>query len=266
MTTNGPLILGSTGHVGRALQAVWPPSVPATWQHRQAGRYAWDILEEPAPEVPKGTTGIVCLAGVTHGDALETNTKLALAACALGARERLPVLIASSQAVYGPMEHAAKESDECLPLTPYGHAKLDMEHAVSFAPNVTVLRISNVAGCDSLLRNATLGMPMKLDQFANGTSPSRCYISPIILRDVLLHLLANPSQLPRVLNITQPGTVTMADLLRAANVSWKFVAAGPHALAALDLDSTLLTSLMNVPVATPEQLIADARAAGWRPA
>lgn len=265
-STNGPLILGGTGHVGSALQAVWPPSVPATWQRRKSGPYPWDILEEAPPPVPKGTTGIISLAGVTNGDTLELNTNLALAACALGAREGLPVLLASSQAVYGPKQQAAKEGDDCKPTTPYGRAKLDMERAISNASNVTILRISNVAGCDSLLRNAALGMPMKLDQFADGTSPRRCYISPVVLGDVLRDLLAISSRLPRVLNITQPGTITMSDLLLAAEVSWEFVKAGPLALNALDLDSTLLTSLLDVPLATPHQLILDARAAGWRPA
>lgn len=264
-TSDGPLILGGSSHVGRALRAVWPRDAAATWQSRHNGPFQWDILNAPAPNLPEGITGIIALAGVTQGDRLADNTALAQAACALAARENLPVLLASSQAVYGHKSAAARETDLCQPTTPYGQAKLAMEQAVSDAPRATLLRISNVVGCDALLLNAARGRQIKLDRFPNGESPRRAYISPVVLGQVLRRLLAKDAPLPRILNVTQAGSVGMADLLRAADIPWDWIPAGPSALAALELDSTQLASLVDVPPATPSQLIADARAAGWSP-
>uniref|UniRef100_UPI004047F1A1 hypothetical protein n=1 Tax=Yoonia sp. TaxID=2212373 RepID=UPI004047F1A1 len=83
------LVLGGTGRVGRALMHVWPADLPTpVFQARAGGAYPWNMVSEPAPELPEDIVGIVALAGVTQGDdaALMMNTRLAQAACDLSSR------------------------------------------------------------------------------------------------------------------------------------------------------------------------------------
>jgi len=262
-TIYGPLILGGSGRVGRALAAQWPKDGPVLWQTRQGGPFAWDILAAPVPDLPHGITGIIALAGTTDPARLADNTALALAAADLGARADLPVLLASSQAVYGRPDAPVSESDPARPDTPYGRAKHDMELAVAGQSHVTCLRIANVAGCDGLLINAARQDFVTLDQFPDGTGPRRAYIGPAQLGHVLRALIARAEPLPQVLNVAQPGLVQMADVLDAADVQWGWKTAGAGALPALDLDCAALTALIRVPAATAQGIVADARASGW---
>lgn len=259
----GPLILGGTGKVGRALRAVWPADAPTHWQARHSGEFPWDILRETAPVWPEDARGIICLAGIARGENLDHNTALALAACELGARAGQPVLLASSQAVYGRVEGSASEKSPCHPDTDYGRAKLAMEQAVSHFENVTILRIGNVIGCDNLMLNVARGKSIKLDQFPDGAGPRRSYIGPRTLGHILRKLIAHHKPLPPILNVSQAGSITMADILSAAGVAWEWTPASPSALPALDLDSTLLQSIVDVPQADPAILVAEAIAAGW---
>ena len=90
ITGQGPLILGSTGRVGRALARIWDS--PAIWQHRNGAQapatpaVVWDILDTPAPAL-SGVSGIVLLAGATGGAGLAQTTPLAQAACDLWPEE-----------------------------------------------------------------------------------------------------------------------------------------------------------------------------------
>ncbi len=256
MTTNGPLILGSAGHVGRALARVWPKDQPAFWHSRRGGDLAWDLLDDSPPALP-GITGVVQLA---RGADAAAEVALARAACDLGAAHGVPVLIASSQAVYGPQPGKVAEDTLCQPLGDYGAAKLAMEQAV--AGRACCLRIGNVAGCDMLLMNAAKGR-VTLDQLPDGTSPRRSYISAVGLGVVIRGLLAQPGPLPDVVNVAQSGTLAMGDLLRAACQSWDWRAAGPGVLASLELDVSRLMALVPLPAAEPQVLMAEARAAGW---
>lgn len=103
----GPLILGSTGRLGRALRCLadgghWPEGRAALW-HGRRGDFAWDMRETPPP-LPRPVRGVIVLAGVTGGtsEELAGNAYLARAALRLAARDRLgPVLLMSSAAVYG---------------------------------------------------------------------------------------------------------------------------------------------------------------------
>uniref|UniRef100_UPI0040475AEA NAD-dependent epimerase/dehydratase family protein n=2 Tax=Yoonia sp. TaxID=2212373 RepID=UPI0040475AEA len=261
------LVLGGTGRVGRALMHVWPADLPTpVFQARAGGAYPWDMLSEPAPELPEDIVGIVALAGVTQGDdaALLMNTRLAQAACDLSSRAGgVRVLLASSQAVYGAPTMPVSEKSPTNPQTPYGQAKLMMERAVSGDQNTTCLRIGNVAGCDGLLLAAGRGSAVALDRFADGQGPQRTYIGPQVLARVLGALMMHPAPLPKVLNVGQPGAVAMADLLDAAAVPWRWRPAGARALRALDLRCDRLAGLVSLPRATPSGLIAQARAAGW---
>lgn len=261
------LILGGTGRVGRALAHVWPADLPTPiWHARSGGDYPWDMLSEPAPDIPAGTIGILALAGVTQGDdaALAANTQLARVACDLAVRAGgLRVLLASSQAVYGAQTGPASETMHPLPQTPYGHVKLAMEQAVSEYENTTCLRIGNVAGCDGLLLAAARGSEIALDQFPDGQGPQRRYIGPQALARVVGELMCHTSPLPKVLNVAQPRIIAMADLLDAGMVPWRWKPAGAGALRILDLQCDRLAEYVSLPPATAADLVTQARAAGW---
>lgn len=270
-----PLILGGTGWVGQALARVWKDA-PPVWQHRPqrpapaAPALVWD-MHSPAPTILQPISGIIVLAGVTDGDAaqLAQNTTLALAACDLAAQVGgVPVLVASSQAVYGPQTGLLSEDHTCAPSSPYGVAKLAMETAVAGRPNVTCLRIGNVAGADMLMRAASAG-PVKLDQFADGQGPERAYIGPVTLAQVLAGLLAAyhaGTVLPRVLNVASPGMIAMQDVLTAAGARWSWRPAAAQALRALALDVSRLSDIVPLAPDTATGIIAQARTAGWSPA
>ncbi|WP_294606537.1 NAD-dependent epimerase/dehydratase family protein [uncultured Roseovarius sp.] len=274
-----PIILGATGQVGQALARVWPAAAPrGIWQYRPGAdrrtvagfpgtAFSWDILAEPAPDLPPGASGMIVLAGVTGHDAkaLARNTDIAVAAVrAARAAGISRVLVASTQAVYGTGAARVSEADPCVPTAPYGRAKLEMEVALAACPEVTCLRLGNVAGTDTLFRTAARH-PVTLDRFADGTSPRRSYIGPVTLADVLLGLLDPGLGLPRVLNVANPGVLAMDDVLKAASLEFTYRAAPPDALALLELDVTRLSGLVALPSADPDRLIAEARKGGWQP-
>lgn len=249
----GPLVLGATGRVGCALRASGVMQ-GAIWQSRtpRAGFLTWDMLHDPAPDVV--CSGVIQLAGD-----VDSYAALAEVACDLGDALDVPVLIASTQAVYGPQMGALSEDMPCQPASDYGRAKLAMEQAVA-GRRATCLRIGNVAGSDALFRSMTAG-PVGLDEISAGQGPRRAMIGPVTLAHVLLGLLE--TEIPPVLNVAQPGLIDMADLLRAAGATWAWQAAPETALAALELDLTALIGCISVPVADPAALVVEARATGW---
>lgn len=241
------MILGATGRVGSALRASGVMA-HAIWQTRtpRDGYLTWDILHAPAPQVD--CTGVIMFAGgVTDTDVY---VPLAQAACELGEAIGVPVLIASSQAAE-------------LNNSVYGTAKRAMEQAVEGRARTCCLRIGNVAGTDALFRAMATG-PVQLDEVAKGQGPRRAMIGPETLAHVLLALLE--TDLPPILNLAQPGLVDMADMLRAAEVDWSWKVPPKDVLAALDLDVSALTALIDVPKASAATLVAEARACGWAPA
>jgi UDP-glucose 4-epimerase len=272
--TRGPLILGATGRVGQAFRrlaadGLWPGGAAPLWHARTAGQgdYIWDMLATDAPRDSRlaGVRGMIVLTGGTGGQTdPDQNTTLAQAALGLAAREGIfPVLLCSSQAVYGRAVGAQRETDAPIPANPYGTAKRRMEQAVQGTPGVCCLRIGNVAGTDMLLRNAALG-PVRLDRFADGTAPRRCYIGPLSLARTMLALI-DQGDLPGVLNVAAPGELPMDALLTAAGARWDWQPAPPDALPALSLDLTLLQTLAPLPATAGHAatLVAEARAAGW---
>lgn len=232
------LVLGSTGRVGRALRAAWPADVAVLWQTRHHSRDAacvtWDVLNTPAPALPT-LRAVVVLAGVTSGPDMALNTDIAVAAAALG----VPVLLASTQAVYGRPASCATEMTPPAPTTDYGRAKLAMEQAVAHHPHVTCLRLANVLGCDGLADAMKRG-PVALDQFADGQGPRRMMITPAALAHTICALLASVRPLPPVLNVAQPDLVAMQAVLTAAGASWHWRPAPVDALAQLEMDVRLL--------------------------
>lgn len=252
----GPLIMGASGRLGRALARVWDGPAPV-WQTRGGARgaLAWDILNAPAPDLPP-ISGIVVLAGVTAGTAadLALNTALAQAGADLGARLGVPVLVASTQAVYGPQPGLLREDAPLMPANEYGRAKLVMEAAVA-APHVTCLRIGNVAGCDALAAGIARG-GVVLDRFADGQGPRRAMLGPLDLCHVIKGLLAAPSR-PPVLNVARPGLVAMADVLRGAGVSFDWRTAPADALPELAMDVSLLQGICPLPAANAADMVAQ---------
>ncbi|MCB5200681.1 NAD-dependent epimerase/dehydratase [Loktanella sp. TSTF-M6] len=254
------LILGGTGKLGRALARVWPDDLPALWQHRPDSAapttpaVAWDILNSPAPLADleqAGVTGILALAGYAgpEPDLLAQNTPLAQAAAHLGKTLGCRVLVASSQAVYGPRRGLLHESSACAPQGGYGAAKLAMEGTLAGQDHVTCLRIGNVAGCDALaagIADATPENPVTLDRFADGQGPRRAMIGAADLMAMMPALFAAPD-LPPVLNVARAGSVDMADVLDALGQPFVWRDAGPDALPDLRLDVTLLQGICAVP-------------------
>jgi nucleoside-diphosphate-sugar epimerase len=261
----GPLILGSGGRVGRALRPVWPG--PAVWHGRTGSDWDWDMAV-PAPALPGRPSAIICLAGATETD-LDRNTTCALAALDLARRDGLwPLLLLSSAAVYGRFGTPGGEDDSLPATTPYGQSKQAMEQAVLAAARpdepVLLLRMANVAGCDALFASMASG-DVLLDRFADGRGPRRSYIGPQALARAFLSLIGAAPARPTILNLSQPGCLAMEDILRAAGVRWTERPAPDSALPEMRLTTDLLTTLVPVPPATPEGMLAEARAAGWAP-
>ena len=256
--TTGPLIMGASGCLGRALARIWPGDAPRpVWQTRDGagGTLAWDILNAPPPDVPP-VNGVIVLAGVTRGSAaaLAANTPLAQAGADLGRLLGVPVLVASTQAVYGVPTGPVTEQSPCAPATAYGHAKLAMEQAVA-APHVTCLRIGNVAGCDAIFGAMARGA-VTLDRFADGQGPRRAMLGPVDLAQVLLALLAAP-QRPPVVNVARPGLIAMEDLLVTAGAGFDWRPAPVTALPELELDVTLLQGICPLPPVNAAAMLAQ---------
>jgi dTDP-4-dehydrorhamnose reductase len=257
----GPLIMGASGRLGRALARVWPDEAPAPlWQTRNGagGTLAWDILKDSPPDLP-AINGIVVLAGVTQGSAedLAANTTLARAGVDLGHHLKVPVLVASTQAVYGLGGGLLKEDAPLAPISAYGRAKRAMEDAIT-SPHVTSLRLGNIAGCDGLAAAIARGR-VTLDRFSDGQGPRRAMLGANDLAYVLIKLLAAPHR-PSVLNVARPGLIAMADLLTAAGLSFDWRPAGPEALPSLELDVSMLQGICPLPRA---DAIAMAVQGGW---
>ncbi|SMY06532.1 NAD-dependent epimerase/dehydratase family protein [Flavimaricola marinus] len=271
----GPLILGASGRVGQAFRTLhraglWPATAQPLWHARQPGQgdYGWDMLAEDAPRDPRlaRVRGMIVLTGGTGGTTgPDHNSALAKAAIDLATREGIgPVLLCSSQAVYGRATGPQTEITDPTPANAYGEAKLRMEQTVQGAAGVCCLRIGNVAGTDMLLRNAALG-PVTLDQFADGSAPRRCYIGPLSLAATMLTLIDQPT-LPRLANVAAPGELGMDALLTAAKADWRWRPAPADALPALSLDLSRLMELAPLPAkaGTAPALIDEAQSAGWR--
>jgi dTDP-4-dehydrorhamnose reductase len=179
---------------------------------------------------------------------------LAQAGVDLGGRLGVPVLVASTQAVYGPQPGLLREDAALMPANHYGRAKSAMEAAVA-ASHVTCLRIGNVAGCDALAAGIARG-GVVLDRFADGQGPLRVMLGPLDLCHVIQGLLAVPTR-PPVVNVARPGLVAMADVLTAAGVAFDWRVAPDGALPELGLDVTLLQGISPLPAANAGDMAAQ---------
>lgn len=257
MTSEKLMIVGAGGRVGRLLTPAFRALGVADQlclAHRASERLAadydelrWDPLTGPAPFADwvaenSAPSAVLVLAGSTPSTRGEMDANVAVAQAVLTAVGDVRVLLASSSAVYGAgRTEPWGEDDTAEPSTPYGVAKLEMERACA-APNVTSLRIGNVAGADALLTNPA--RPLEIHRFAGGLGPRRSYIGPISLARVIWGLATAPDALPPILNLGTPAPVDMADLAEAAGLPWTWQDAPDTAIGNLTLDCTALERLV----------------------
>ena len=276
------LVLGASGRIGAMLRRYWPAG-QGLWQARpgsgpERGGSDWlrfDPLSDPAAlsAAAARAEAVLCLAGVTpaaaaRGAEMGDNSALGLAAVEAAARAgRVPVLLASSAAVYGARGGHLSERVPPVPVSAYGRAKAEMEAraaalAAKLGVAVTSLRIGNVAGADAILGGWREGFV--LDRFADGRTPRRSYIGPAGLARVLGDLAARAvlrRDLPACLNVAAPGTVEMGALLDAAGLAWVPRPAPEGAIPEVALDVTALAGLVTL---APEEGTAQMLVAEWR--
>lgn len=263
------LILGASGKVARRLRAVWtamPPTFePIWWTRKDVARFT---RENAA--VPLRAAGVIALWGVSYGNEQELAQNVSLGRLAQQIAARIGadrVLHASSQAVYGRDCDHALETQILKPASPYGRAKIAMEEEVKrHGPACPIiLRLSNVFGADSLAFHMEQDARLQLDRFADGHGPSRSYIGAVDLARLLEALVQRPiAQVPKVLNIAAPRSLSMQSILETAKVPFDWRPAPQAALQRATLDTSfLLRSGLPVPQAqTAEALLQDWRDTG----
>lgn len=263
------LILGASGRLGRMLRHYGLAGMAPLWQFRNpvdhAGAVVFDPLEARTPQVR--CQAVLCLAGVISGttSALQYNRYLAEAALRIGAAGGAHrVFLASSAAVYGGSASPLSEDARPQPFADYGRAKAEMEAAAlglaaELKQPITILRIGNVAGADALL-----GQPadaaITLDRFTDGRGPRRSYIGPRDLAFVMGALLAagaSGQDLPSVLNLALQGVVDMADLLMEAGRPFAWRPAPETALPLVALDTSRLSQIVALPIASASRIVSD---------
>lgn len=259
------LVLGGNGRLARMLRQIWRDAPLDGWAPVWCGRRSdpgIDAVWSPGDPPPCLADAVLALWGVVPGKGdLGDNTRLALAAMALGRESGAKrVLHCSSAAVYGP-GRILHESSPCMPENTYGAAKLAMEAAISAesAPAACVMRLANVVGADSLFRSLSSNAPMVLDRFADQQGPRRSYAAPSHILCAIASLLkVNP--LPRVINVALPGAVGMDDLAQAAGREFDWRVAPEGALAEVVMDTRRLQALTG----EAAQASAPAIIAEWR--
>lgn len=283
----GPLILGASGRIGRAFrhlwqQGQWPESALPLWQSRSplphhecviAGLDAAGIAKIAVNAIGVRTQGIIVLAGASAGDAeaMALNTKAAEAAVVLrhlGVAG--PVLCLSSAEIFAANAAIAHDDTPPAPASAFGAAKLAMEQAMAPHAGVTCLRLGHVAGYDALLGGLSGSValdrigegPTADSQGQTGAGARHSFIGVQSLARMLL-ALTKMQDLPKVMNLAQPGDLGMEELLEAAGAPWHWQEAGPESARAPRLDCAALQERLPLPQADAKTLMAEARAAGW---
>ncbi|MEM7470452.1 MAG: NAD-dependent epimerase/dehydratase family protein [Pseudomonadota bacterium] len=244
------LVLGARGKLACLLRAAWPESgeIEPVWLGADDQSRGLDLLND-TDQLARAMTDadvILNLAGVTRergGRRFADNP--AIAQNSLQCADGRPVLLCSSAAVYGNTKALCHEDMPPAPLSAYGRSKQEMERIAQGFDNAICLRMCNVAGADALLaqdRDA-----YRLDQFPDGSFPSRSYIGPhhlaLILQE-LATITAKGHALPDRLNLAADPPVTMDALLSEAGKTWTPVPAPPEAIAQVHLDISRLTNLI----------------------
>ncbi len=248
------LVLGAGGRVGSMLARMWQAQAPTAFTpiFQTSGRCGndhvqWSIGQDNS-RLPTAEA-VVVLWGVTPGgpQPLQENASLALAgldvAREVGAKR---VLLASSMAVYtGSKARTHFENDPISPpKSAYGRAKLEMERVVServgklAGPKVTLLRMANMVGADSLFGSLRSGKAVTLDRFASGKGPVRSYLTIEDFARSIEALLACPVDgLPDIVNVAGARALAMEDLVAAAGAHILWRLAPENALERVELDT-----------------------------
>lgn len=251
------------------LRRLWADDgVRAVTVGRRGCRVFWDMQSAPPAIAEAADAPVLVLAGRTpaSGGDMDDNIRLAERGIAAARAWRAAhVFVFSSAAVYGPTgDAAARESTPADPPSAYGAAKLRMERETA-APDVTALRLCNVAGASEpfLSIRAARGRGT-LDRFQDGEGPSRSFIGPATLACVLRRLSAHAAAgetLPPILNVAAPPPVAMAAIFAAAGHPFDWRPASASAVQRLHLDTTLLQSICPMEPADAISLWAEAERA-----
>ncbi len=232
-----PLIVtGASGRIGRLVRLqgldLNTQGFSGIWTSRAGGDglLCWDLMSGAVPDFPVG--GILLhLAGILPGKAQAMGDNVGMAHAIVRADQTKTfahVITVSTVAVYAPQSAAISEEVVADPQSDYGRSKLAAERVLQqgLGGRLTILRLANLAGADALLGGNPGGLPTVLDPVDGGaTGPVRSYIGPVTFAGVLGHLLGRLGSgdvLPGVLNIAQPGSVGMADVLNASGRDWHF--------------------------------------------
>jgi len=257
------VFLGANSRVARRVAGYWPKPPGGGENLLKLARNGTDLtwnMDEAPPSLPQvaGPVVMVCFAGVTPkgGGPLEQNRALALAAHrAARAWGVTHSFYLSSAAVYGdPGPLPVAEITDPTPGGAYGAAKLAMERALLDlrAPDLTILRLANVAGAGEPFDSAARPNPdsLPLHRFANGAGPVRSFVGPRSLARVLARLCARAAggaRLPALLNVAAPRPTAMADILTALGRRWHWQDAPENAIATVHLDTARLATLCPLP-------------------
>lgn len=264
-----PCLIGAGGQVGRRLASAFAAAGQPWLSVGRAGRdLAWSMGGAP-PDLPacRGRAVFV-LAGAIPQSRQDMGLNTALARAGVAAARRWGAarcFIMSSSSIYGPTGEAPVSEDTPPdPQNGYAQAKLDMERATS-APDVTVLRLANVAGASEPFLTLERAEVPVLDRFADGRGPMRSYIGPICFARVIVELAAlaeKSAELPPVLNVAAPGEVAMEDIFRAAHRAFDWREAPSEAAAHVHLDVSRLAAMVPLAPQDAASLLAESRATG----
>lgn len=259
------LILGSTGRLGRLLRHHWPKDtqLDLIWHGRRAAATLCFDLKDTSKLSDAMTQAdiILNLAGNTPATSDDMEANIDIANRVFSCAGELPVITASSAAVYGERTGDCAESDEVTPISNYGRAKLRVEQlSTDHSGPSCAIRIGNVVGADALF--AERRSHYVLHQFADGRTPMRSFINPSLLAQVLDSLMTcmlHGGTVPSVLNIASPEPVEMSALLDAAGLEWSAEPAPSHAIARVALDTCRIQALFDMPVdaSLPQKLMRD---------
>ncbi|WP_425040060.1 NAD-dependent epimerase/dehydratase family protein [Primorskyibacter sp. S187A] len=189
---------------------------------------------------------VLVLWGITRGTPGELAQNASLAQKSLeiaGVCGAQRVLFVSTGAVYGRADNPQNEDSPTPGLGAYGAEKKRAEDVVlDSGLEACVLRLANVAGADALFGAMGRDEVITLDQFENGLSPRRSYLSPQDFA-VALKALVLEERLPRILNIAGPRPVDMKAIVDAARVPFSLRDAPKTALPLHVLDVSKLRDL-----------------------
>ncbi|MBJ3762715.1 NAD-dependent epimerase/dehydratase family protein [Maribius pontilimi] len=271
-TTARPVVLiGAGGLVGRRVCRAWHQAGVPFLRVGRSGDLVWNLIGAPPPCPAAHGASVVVLAGVTPvtGGDLSENTRLAQAGVDAARRwNAAHVFVTSSSSIYGPTPRdPVGEDAPADPRGAYAEAKLAMEHATR-APDVTALRLANVAGAAQPFLAIDAGAA-RLDAFPDAPdAPMRSFIGPVALARCLASLaaaVAHGRALPPVLNVAARRPIPMLDIFRAAGVDPARIPAPQGAVAYANLDTARLAGFWDVPEQSADALWSEVRATDMSP-